>query len=328
MKRIILIAIFWIALSPVTYSASSTSYEPDIPPVAVLSIRNNTGNVENTSGTTATIFTFDGNGSHDEETRASELEVRFDFENDGKLDTYFSRTKRATHTYETPGLKTVRMDVLDLQGNVTSTTAQVYVVQNTPPDAYLTVQPKSGTPGVTFNIDASHSTDSQYKSYLLEYRFDFDGDGRYDTAYERKNRIKHIFDSPGTKNVTVQVKDPEGAVNTYSEKITVLPNTPPKAAFTVEELRSNEDVAVYKLDASDSNDPDGSKLTYKWDFNYTGVNDIQWSTNEYHSPFTYAYFYRPGEYIIKLLVKDLDGATNVSFQSIFVRLAPYIAQIK
>ncbi|MCD6109712.1 PKD domain-containing protein, partial [bacterium] len=144
--------------------------EEDLPPKAILKVRNNSRNLDQLSGTTKTVFTFDGNGSTDEETSTYFLEVRFDFEDDGQVDTYFSTTKTEKHIYTTPGLKTVRMEVLDRAGNVSSTTQKIYVVENTKPDAYFSIEPKIGTPATQFFIDGSLSSDSQYRRSLLKYR--------------------------------------------------------------------------------------------------------------------------------------------------------------
>lgn len=298
--------------------------EEDIPPKAEIRIRNDSGNLDQDSGTTATTFTFDGNGSRDLETDSGRLEARFDFENDGKLDTYFSVHKVAEHKYESPGIKTVRMDVLDRAGNVSTTFNQILVVRNTPPDAYFNFSPTSGTPNTIFTFDTKLSRDSQYRSQLLEYRFDFDGDGRFDTKFTNKTRFRHKFKSPGKKNIILEVRDPEGLSAFFSRRIEVIGNTPPTASFTIKELNSDNNSARYQFDASSSHDKESQKLRYRWDFNYTGENDIQWDTPFYLSDKTYATYFRPGEYIIRLLVKDADGKTDLSFKRIFITLASKI----
>jgi PKD repeat protein len=174
----------------------------DLPPEAVLKVRNNTGNLNQLAGTTNTVFTFDGNGSTDAETSQRLLEVRFDFENDGRLDTYFSVTKVANHKYEKPGIKNIRMDVLDRAGNVSSITKKITVVENTPPLAHFSVSPKVGTTGTTFAFDTISSSDSQYNKNLLEYRFDFDTDGNFDTKFTSKTSYRHKFKEHGLKSHT------------------------------------------------------------------------------------------------------------------------------
>jgi len=294
--------------------------EAELPPSAFIRVRNNTGNADQYAGTTKTLFTFDGNGSYDTETSSSSLEVRFDFENDGKLDTFYSRNKSASHTYDTPGEKTVKMEVLDRQGNVSTAYEKVKVVENAPPDAFFTVSPYSGTPSTVFAFDTKSSFDSQYSKNLLEYRFDWESDGKFDTKFSNRNIWEHRFDTTGVKIVTLQVRDPEGATENYQQKVTINPNTDPTAQFTTIEQTSNGKAANYRVDAKNSNDPDGGPLLYKWDYNYTGDNDIIWDTTYTSSPTNFANFYKAGEYLIKLMVKDKDGATDTSILKIVVDL--------
>ncbi|MBU1445689.1 PKD domain-containing protein [Patescibacteria group bacterium] len=311
------------------YSSSSFSntstYEEDydeenLPPTAVIKVRNDSGNKDQYSGTTKTVFIFDGGSSRDYETPSSLLEVRFDFENDGKVDTYFSITKFEKHTFDTPGLKTVRMEVLDREGNVSEAFTYINVVENTAPEAHFTVEPKIGTPGTQFQFNAKLSNDSQYNENLLKYRWDFDGNGKFDTKYSSNELLKHQFDTPGLRKVILEVRDPEGLSAYYYQMIMVKENTPSIASFTITQRDNDETKAIMKMDASDSYDPDGGRLKYRWDFNYTGKNDIQFSTSWYNSSQAYAHFYKSGEYLVKLLTKDQDNAITTTFGKIHINL--------
>ncbi|MBA4337119.1 hypothetical protein C0416_05120 [bacterium] len=291
--------------------------EQDLPPKAVLRVRNDTGNLDQLSGTTSTKFTFDGNGSTDEETSTNLLEVRFDFENDGQVDTYFSVTRNENYVYETPGLKTVRMEVLDRGGNVSSTTQKIYIVENTAPEAYFSINPKVGTPATEFILDSSSSSDSQYRRNLLEYRYDFNTDGEWDTKFKKTTLVKHNFDYPGIKNITMEVRDPEGVSSFYKQTVYVRQNRAPIAK--IESTPTNENGHI-NLDGGNSYDPDGNELQYKWDFNYTGENDIMWDTSWTSSNSTFVTFKKSGEYLVRLLVRDADGETDESIITVFVTL--------
>lgn len=288
--------------------------EIDLPPEAKLKVRNDSGNTDMYSGTTATIFTFDGNGSTDKDTSGYLLEVRFDFENDGKQDTYYSQKKQAQHKYDTPGIKTVRMDVLDKGGHVTSAYKQILIVENTKPEAYFEVDPSIGTPGTEFTFDSSASKDDQYSQNLLEYRYDYDGDGNWDTQFSKIERRNHFFSEPGLKNVKMEVRDPEGLSDFYTYTIYIKPNTMPEADF---EITKNKDGQVV-VDAEESVDGDGSDLKYRWDFDYNGENDIQFDTGWFNSPIASFLYKKPGEYFIKLIVKDEDEAIATKIIGIFV----------
>jgi len=81
------------------------------------------------SGTTNTEFVFDANGSCDIEDSTSQLQVRWDWDNDGVWDTEYSYTKLDTHQYETPGTYTVKLIVMDTEG-ATDTSFQNIIVDD------------------------------------------------------------------------------------------------------------------------------------------------------------------------------------------------------
>ncbi len=84
-------------------------------------------NVNPSSGDTNTLFQFDGSGSSDPEDSISDLEVRWDWENDGTWDTSFSTTKTASHRFNSPGIYTVRLEVRDMGDQTGYYTRQIDV---------------------------------------------------------------------------------------------------------------------------------------------------------------------------------------------------------
>lgn len=67
----------------------------------------------------------DASSSSDTETSAQNLEVRWDYQNDGSWDTTWSTTKTANFTYPAEGTYTVAMEVRDAIGQVSKATSQV-----------------------------------------------------------------------------------------------------------------------------------------------------------------------------------------------------------
>ncbi len=154
-----------------------------------------------TSGTIATTFTFNAGASTDPD--GDTLKYRFDWENDGTYDTALSTTASLTHKYTSKGTKTVRVEVSD--GTLTATKTVTVTVNNTAPVAALTVSPttvsKNGT--VTANASASSDVDGD----ALQYRFDWDNNGTYDTAYSSSATATTSYSTIGTKTIRVQVSD-------------------------------------------------------------------------------------------------------------------------
>ena len=75
---------------------------------------------------------------------------------------------------------------------------------------------------VTF--DASASRDSKGRNTTLEYEWDFDGDGYYDTARSPTSAIEHAFHTPGTKAVTLRVREDDRHFDTHVITLEVAPS--------------------------------------------------------------------------------------------------------
>ena len=176
-----------------------------------------------TSGITAeTTFNFDATATTDNIASANEIQIRWDWENDGSYDTPLSTDKTATHQYSTGGGdKTVKLEAKDGAGNTSSTTQQIYV--NTRPVASFSVTPTSGDITENFNFDASACSDYEDNTAVLQVRWDWDGDGSYDTGYSTTKTASHQYSSSGTKNVILEVKDSSGLTDTTSQQINVIP---------------------------------------------------------------------------------------------------------
>jgi len=74
---------------------------------------------------------------------------------------------------------------------------------------------------------------------------------------------------------------------------------------------------VFTFDASPSTDAESlKKLLYRWDFNYTGPDDIIFDTGFSSAPKHSGQYGIPGRKVVRLQVKDADGATSESFLEI------------
>jgi PKD repeat protein len=70
---------------------------------------------------------FDASGSNDTEDPVGDLQVRWDFDNDGIFDTTWSTAKVATNSYTSVGAYIVRLEVQDTMGMIDAVTKQVDV---------------------------------------------------------------------------------------------------------------------------------------------------------------------------------------------------------
>jgi len=302
-------------------------------PEAKFTISSDSHLADDDVGTTATEFTFNATSSSDEEDYTSQLEVRWDYEGDSEFDTTWSNNKYAYHQYLEAGEYEVTMEIRDLDGNISSASYEIKVVTNTPPYATFEVDPTSATPGVEFDFDAGACSDDQYKSAYLQVRWDFDGDGTWDTDFATDKTTSHYFDESGEYDAILQVKDPEGQTAEASQSITILSNTSPYADFTVDP-ESGTYSTSFTFDASNSEDgqTDFDDLWFRWDYDYNGDSDITFDTSFTHTESVSHYFNEDdgtGDFIIRLEVKDEDGEVSTAYETINIHWAStYLEELK
>ncbi|MBF0339882.1 MAG: SUMF1/EgtB/PvdO family nonheme iron enzyme [Magnetococcales bacterium] len=96
------------------------------------------------------------------------------------------------------------------------------------PTAAFTVSSTSGDTSTTFQFDASGSSDLQDAASDLQVRWDWEGDGTWDTGFSATKTASHQFTTPGTYTVKMQVKDSAGLTTIVSHSVAVtvaLPTT-------------------------------------------------------------------------------------------------------
>ncbi len=89
----------------------------------------------------------------------------------------------------------------------------------TTPKASFTVDPPSGTITTNFLFDASLSFDPETNIFDLLVRWDWNADGTWDTDYEKSKKRFHQYQDSGTYTVILEVKDGDGAVNSFTKTV-------------------------------------------------------------------------------------------------------------
>lgn len=220
--------------------------------------------------------------------------------------------------FEDQGVHTVSLQVSDGaeydQHDWTLTV--IDVPPNTPPVAAFTVTPPSGDTLTTFSFDASDSTDLETPLSELEFRWDWNGDGTWDTDWLTDATASHQFMSPATYTVCLEVNDTGGLTNTTEATVEVAsPNTSPIAAFTVSP-GTGDTLTVFLFNASTSTDVETplSELEFRWDWDGDGTWDTDWLSN----PLITHQFTSPDSYTICLEVRDVGGLTGATEQTVEV----------
>ncbi len=294
----------------------TVSEEANTAPVAMLT-------VSPEMGTVATEFTFDASSSSDIEDEATALEVRFDFDGDGNFDTDWSSLKIAKHKYSAAGTYNAKLEVKD-SGNLISEAVKTVTVSeeaNTAPVAMLTVSPEMGTVATEFTFDASSSSDGEDEATVLEVRFDFDGDGNFDTDWSSEKIVNHKYSVAGTYNAKLEVKDSGDLTAEAVKTITVNEevNTAPVAMLAVNPEMGTL-TTEFTFDASSSSDgeDEAAVLEVRFDFDGDGNFDTDWSSEKVA---THKYS-AVGTYNAKVEVKDSGDLTAEAVKTVTVIETP------
>lgn len=97
---------------------------------------------------------------------------------------------------------------------------------NTPPYANFVVTPAVGKIGTFFTFDAGTSFDRETDASKLLVRWDFDGDGTWDTAYSALKVVSIQFMNLGTFNTVLEVRDERGWLCTTNRQVRVENQSP------------------------------------------------------------------------------------------------------
>ncbi|MCR2814205.1 MULTISPECIES: PKD domain-containing protein, partial [Microbacterium] len=233
-------------------------------------------------------------------------------DSDGRIATYawefgdggVSAEALATHTYATGGTYTVRLTVTDDDGATATTTQQVVVE---PPNVAPTARFTVAADDLRVSVDAASSSDSD--GTIASYTWDF-GDGTTATG----PTATHLYASAGGKGITLTVTDDDGATHSVTQVVElVAPNQAPTASFTLR--KEGQDISV---DAAASSDPDGTIVSYAWNFGDGSTGTGATATHRYGVP---------GPYTVTLTVTDNRGATATTTRGVDTTLPANVAPV-
>lgn len=208
-----------------------------------------------------------------------------------------SPTHKATYTYRDNGqLSRAKLD------NATSPpTGQE-------PSAIFTVTPGiGGTIADTHQFDANTSTDPQQPDTSLLARWDFNGDGIWDTPFSTDKSASHKFAQQGDYLVRLEIKDSDGYSSVADQVVRVfndVANVPPQALITASVGASVVVGTPISLSAAQSSDGDGEIQAYEWDFGDGSATRTYVSQTHTYSSV--------GNVTISLTVTDDRGAVHTT----------------
>jgi hypothetical protein len=119
--------------------------------------------------------------------------------------------------------------------------------QNLPPVAKFTFNPAAGVIGTVFGFNASASTDDHDALAQLQFRWDWESDGTWDTGWSPNPGQTHYYTKLGAFTVTLQVMDAGGLTGTATHALNVG-----GGAGTATHVKVFRDVLPWKSSALDN----------------------------------------------------------------------------
>ena len=281
------------------------------------------------TGDNTTVFAFTATASDDHDLSTT-IQVRWDWQGDGVWDTQWSTTKTASHQYHSAGNKTVIIEAMDT-GGLTSTQSHVVRVtapsppppSNAPPSVDFTWTPTSGDTSMVFSFTAQATDDNDQPS-AIQVRWDWNGDGTWDTSWSTTKTATHTFSASGDYTVFVQAIDSGGLTASTSHAVTVTAppppptNAPPAVDFSWTPT-SGDTSTVFTFAAQVTDDHDSpSSVQVRWDWNGDGTPDTSWSTTK---TATHT-FSSPGDYTVIVQAMDSGGLTASTSHTLTVTAPP------
>ncbi|MFA6128146.1 MAG: FISUMP domain-containing protein [Bacteroidales bacterium] len=261
------------------------------------------------NGLTTTIFQFDATESKATNIDDTILFIRWDWDNDSIWDTGFSRSRKFTHRYYKPGTYNPRMEVRNESGLSDTIKSQVQVARGySAPQPHFTVSPPTGNLRTEFVFDAGKTRDDEDSLNTLKVRWDWEGDGIYDTPYSEQTVVSHFYSGASVYNAAMEVIDPQGLTAIVRKPVSVSLSNPrlvPKFTYTPV-VPTTSDTVLF--DASTSFDPDdaGNTFSYRWNF----TKDPDFDTEYLASPIVGHQFPIEGENEVILEIRDQWGLIN------------------
>lgn len=93
---------------------------------------------------------------------------------------------------------------------------------NQDPTSHFTITPETGSTNTTFQFDASACTDDEDPGHMLEVRWDFEGDGTWDTDWSTEKTTDQKYAAFSQHSPTLEVRDSDGSSHTKTIPLLVV----------------------------------------------------------------------------------------------------------
>ncbi|MFC1543740.1 PQQ-binding-like beta-propeller repeat protein [Gemmatimonadota bacterium] len=185
------------------------------PPIAVVTLSSAEATVED-------YVYFYTTSCTDDEDDFSTLQFRLDWQGDGNWDTSWVHQESFRRRYGARGVYYPRLVVRDPWG-LQDTTSTTLTIIDAAPHAAISVSQRVVATGDSVTFSATACTDPDDAVADLEVRWDFEGDGTWDTDWSFSKATRHAYPATGICFPALEIRDPEGLSAVASDEIHVVP---------------------------------------------------------------------------------------------------------
>lgn len=145
-----------------------------------------------------------------------------------------------------PGIFIIKVRVYSDDGLYLESGVEVVVSRaNRKPTAKITKNMRFGNILSTFEFSAWESSDVENVPSELSARWDFEGDGSWDTQFDYEKNVSRVYQSPGVYQLAMQILDKEGLRDVATTDVHVSPHTNPMSYFV--DLRDQQDYGIVQI---------------------------------------------------------------------------------
>ena len=204
-----------------------------------------------------------------------------------------------------PGWNTLDARSWDYAATTSTPASRAVFYNSAPPVASFRTSSSVGITGQAMQFDSSASSDPDEQSVTLSVRWDWEGDGTWDTSWSSTKTASHAYPTAGTYHPKLEIRDFGGLVSSTTKEIAVV------AALAIAPVASINSGAA-PLDVTFDAGISGGLAPYgiRWDFG----DGTSASDSSVHHRFS-----SPGSYSVSLSVADDLGQTAT--RSIEIRVA-------
>jgi hypothetical protein len=185
-----------------------------------------------------------------------------------------------------------------------------------PPVPVFSIVPATGPFTQVFTFNAHDTYDKTEPDEDLGIRWDWEGDGKWDTEYSLNRSFEHQYDHADTFNVIMEVINSKGWTDTEEKLLVVYADSvAPNASFVI--LPDSASInTVFFFNASSSSDQytPVDELEFRWDWTGDGKWDVPFNADTaiYHK------FDDPGVYTVIMEVRNNIKLTDTTLRVVHV----------